>query len=49
MTFPYMAHPHRCDGCMLCVNECPVLALELQSIQREAMMEVDGLSKEIVR
>ena len=29
MTFPFLASPHRCDGCMACVKECPVSALEL--------------------
>ncbi|MGB9774102.1 MAG: ATP-binding protein [Bacteroidota bacterium] len=34
MTFPYLAYPHLCDGCMRCVNECPVSALELQDNQK---------------
>jgi ferredoxin len=34
MTFPYLVFPHLCDGCMLCVNECPVLALQLQGDQQ---------------
>lgn len=29
MTFPYLARPERCDGCMDCVQECPVTALSL--------------------
>ncbi|MBI2214780.1 MAG: 4Fe-4S binding protein [Acidobacteria bacterium] len=31
-TFPYMRDAARCDGCMLCVNECPVEALSMTSI-----------------
>ncbi len=23
MTFPYMQNPAECDGCMICVEECP--------------------------
>jgi ferredoxin len=30
MTFPYLADPQLCDGCALCVTECPVDALELK-------------------
>lgn len=33
MTFPYLAAPQHCDGCKECVEECPVLALELQDDQ----------------
>jgi ferredoxin len=29
MTFPYLAQPHLCDGCLECMEECPVTALEL--------------------
>ncbi len=29
MSFPYLAWPERCDGCMDCVRECPVSALAL--------------------
>ena len=29
MTFPYMSAPELCDGCRLCVLECPGNALEL--------------------
>lgn len=29
MTFPWMSSPKRCDGCGLCVQQCPCLALEL--------------------
>ncbi|MBI4428876.1 MAG: 4Fe-4S binding protein [Ignavibacteriales bacterium] len=32
MTFPYLSRPSLCDGCMLCVNECPTTALELQQV-----------------
>jgi len=31
-TFPFMADANFCDGCLLCVNECPTRALELQTI-----------------
>ena len=34
MTFPYLAYPHLCDGCMFCVDECPVSALQLQADQQ---------------
>ena len=30
-TFPYLADPARCDGCLACVEECPVRALALFS------------------
>jgi ferredoxin len=30
MTFPFLAHTHLCDGCMQCIQECPVMALEVQ-------------------
>jgi ferredoxin len=29
-TFPFMARADYCDGCMVCVNQCPTSALELQ-------------------
>jgi len=29
MTFPYFIRPDQCDGCRLCVTECPVQAIEL--------------------
>jgi ferredoxin len=29
MTFPYLSRPELCDGCGLCVRECPCAALEL--------------------
>lgn len=49
MTFPYLTYPHLCDGCMLCVEECPVSALELQS-NHEAIggMEGCGLNLPVV-
>jgi len=28
--FPYLCHPALCDGCGLCVSECPTWALQLQ-------------------
>lgn len=28
-TFPYMANADSCDGCMQCVWQCPVEALEI--------------------
>jgi ferredoxin len=29
MTFPYMANYVLCDGCMICVKECPTNAIEI--------------------
>ena len=29
MSFPYLARPEQCDGCMDCVRECPVSSLAL--------------------
>jgi ferredoxin len=29
MTFPYMANYVLCDGCMICVEECPTNAIEI--------------------
>jgi ferredoxin len=40
MTFPYLAYPDLCDGCALCVNECPVVALELKT--NEFAFRADG-------
>ena len=31
MTFPYLARPELCDGCKMCVDQCPVNALELET------------------
>lgn len=36
MTFPFMSFPDRCDGCMLCVHECPVEALILHPLSEES-------------
>jgi len=33
-TFPFMAKADFCDGCLLCVNECPTRALELRADHR---------------
>jgi ferredoxin len=30
MTFPYLAHPELCDGCGMCVDQCPVNSLVLE-------------------
>jgi len=30
MTFPYLARPELCDGCEMCVDQCPVNALVLE-------------------
>ncbi len=27
--YPYLAHPARCDGCGICVDECPVTVMRL--------------------
>ena len=29
MTFPFLAKPELCNGCMLCVGECPVSSLDI--------------------
>lgn len=29
MTFPFLSDPENCDGCGVCIRECPVAALEL--------------------
>lgn len=31
MSFPYLAQPVRCDGCMECANQCPVSALSVSA------------------
>lgn len=31
MTFPYLARPAVCDGCEVCVEQCPVSALHLET------------------
>ncbi|MBL7995718.1 4Fe-4S binding protein [bacterium] len=36
MTFPWLANPPHCNGCMLCEKECPVCALTLQQIEEES-------------
>jgi len=33
-TFPFMANADFCDGCLLCVHQCPTRALELQADHR---------------
>ena len=30
MTFPYLAAPRLCDGCLECIRECPTAALALE-------------------
>jgi ferredoxin len=30
MTFPYLARPELCDGCEMCVDQCPVNSLVLE-------------------
>jgi NAD-dependent dihydropyrimidine dehydrogenase PreA subunit len=30
MTFPFLARPDLCDGCLACVRECPTVALVLR-------------------
>lgn len=34
MTYPYLAQDELCDGCALCVRECPGEALDLQIAER---------------
>lgn len=29
-TFPYLADPPACNGCLDCVRECPVAAIEIR-------------------
>lgn len=31
MTFPYMSNAALCDGCMICVKECPTLAIDIEN------------------
>lgn len=35
-TFPYMAGRERCDGCLECVRECPVEAILVYAMTRDA-------------
>ena len=30
LSFPYFSNPGECNGCMVCVNECPVNAIEIK-------------------
>lgn len=30
-TFPFMALPELCDGCMVCVKECPTYAIDIEN------------------
>ncbi|MCX6153878.1 MAG: 4Fe-4S binding protein [Candidatus Kapabacteria bacterium] len=30
LSFPFLLNPNDCNGCMECVNECPVMAIEIQ-------------------
>lgn len=39
MTFPFLAIPQLCDGCLDCVKECPVSALELKGTAEPAVIE----------
>lgn len=31
MTFPFMANVEHCDGCMICVYECPTSAINIEN------------------
>jgi len=34
-AYPYLATPARCDGCGLCIRECPVSALTWMDVPLE--------------
>jgi NAD-dependent dihydropyrimidine dehydrogenase PreA subunit len=33
LSFPYFSSPIECNGCMVCVNECPVNAIEIKILR----------------
>jgi ferredoxin len=39
MTFPYLARPELCDGCEICVEQCPVNSLVLESNDSDSNRE----------
>jgi ferredoxin len=32
MSFPYLAQAEQCDGCMDCVQQCPICAVEIERL-----------------
>jgi ferredoxin len=49
MTFPFLFRPDRCDGCGLCVKECPVLALGLSGEADLALQEMPEAERHMGR
>lgn len=45
MTFPFLANPPLCDGCMICEKECPVSALTLQQIAEKNESDVNEFNR----
>lgn len=45
MTFPYMQSAEKCNGCMICVRECPTSAIEIDSIHEAVMPLNEGVLK----
>jgi ferredoxin len=43
-TFPYLAFPERCDGCLACVVECPVESLDLRDENARNVVYQDEIS-----
>lgn len=44
LTFPYLAEPRHCDGCGVCVRECPVGALAIASTGTNAALDGNARS-----
>ena len=40
MTFPYMANYELCDGCIICVEECPTNAIDIISTKNNLVVEM---------